>query len=54
MRELADKNPVTHRSEDRSTAAFAIDVADETFAFQRLRFDDPVVTAAQIAERFGA
>ena len=54
MRELADKNPVTHRSEDRSTAAFAIEVADETFAFQRLRFDDPVVTAAQIAERFGA
>lgn len=34
--------------------AFAIDVADETFAFRRLRFADPVVTAGQVAEAFGA
>jgi hypothetical protein len=54
MRELVDDNPVPSPETGRSTVTFAIDVADETFAFRQLRFDDPVVTAAQIAESFGA
>ncbi|WP_157704844.1 multiubiquitin domain-containing protein [Sphingobium herbicidovorans] len=33
---------------------FAIEVADETFQFRTLSFHDPEVTAAQIAECFGA
>lgn len=49
MREL-DDGVVTAEA----AAKFAIEVADENFNFRTLRFSDPVVTAAQIAERFGA
>ncbi|KRA84080.1 multiubiquitin domain-containing protein [Altererythrobacter sp. Root672] len=54
MRELVDENPGNGPEDSRSAAPFVIDVADETFAFRRLPFDDPEVTAAQIAEAFGA
>lgn len=48
MREL-DDGVVTVEA----AAKFAVEVADESFNFRTLRFSDPIVTAAQIAEGFG-
>jgi hypothetical protein len=47
---------MTHpEHEPRAEAGkFKIDASDETFTFRTLGFDDPIVTAAQIAEAFGA
>jgi hypothetical protein len=46
--------PVDDAPDERTTATFGIDVSDETFSFQPTTFGDPIVTAGQIAERFGA
>lgn len=40
--------------DERAVAKFKTEVSDETFAFRTFTFTDPVVTAAQVAERFGA
>lgn len=40
--------------DERSGSKFKIDVADESFDFAALTFTDPIVTAAQVAEKFGA
>ena len=40
--------------EERVSATFKALVSDESFTFRTITFDDPVVTASQVAERFGA
>jgi len=39
---------------DRHIKTYRLDVSDETFAVSSLAFDDPIVTASQVAEKFGA
>lgn len=39
---------------ERAGRKFIIEVSDESFETRSLAFDDPIVTAAQIAEEFGA
>ncbi len=40
--------------EERVSTSFGVLVSDESFTFRTITFDDPVVTASQVAERFGA
>ncbi len=40
--------------DERAAVKFKIEVSDETFTLQTFASTDPVVTAAQVAERFGA
>lgn len=54
MRDIVDDASDTGATTEAAATKFAIEVADETFEFRKLSFDDPIVTAAQIAEAFGA
>lgn len=55
MTRLVDQPDIV--SDDRQPSAsadFIVEVGNAQFVFERFRFADPVVTAAQIAERVGA
>lgn len=46
--------PLDDAPDERAAAKLKAEVSDETFAFKTFTFTDPIVTAAQIADRFGA
>ena len=41
-------------TDERVAKTFTTKVSDATFTFETIKFDDPIITAAQIAERVGA